>query len=268
MKRFFFIFLILLIVGVVLVAPGLMADRAANALRQSFDSMSVPGMVEVELAEVDQGWFSSKAKSRIRILPGLSESLEEEDIEFEDISLNLDHVLRHGPLMWTDEGPKLALAYLETDLDAPEDASPMLQGYLAGRPLLALRTSIGFGGGSVTNISNPPIEPNTPGYETVTWDGLNGKISYQGEDLDIDIKAPRFDTNMGAISGKMLGLKIEADLQKAGKSLWMGDSEFSIEEIDASGPLPSLPINIKGLSLGSEAEKTDDGGMDAEARYG
>ncbi|MFN3233093.1 MAG: DUF945 family protein [Alphaproteobacteria bacterium] len=259
------------VVGAVLLAgPGLVGNGAERALKASLNLMSQPGVYRVELTDYQRGWFSSTATSRFVLEGDLAQTyqnaLAEEGLAPDSNTVTLQHKLSHGPLLMTADGPKVALAYAETDLQPPPSIADLLEPYLDGKPLFDFQTTFSFNGASSTEIHNPPYSGTTPTGMTIRWDGIAGTLVVEEHAAQYGLRAPKFRGEGTAGTIHIDDVLVEGDLAKFLENLWTGDLLFSFPKITVRTGEQDIAIDDLTFSIQATSTGGDRTGAQLELR--
>ena len=193
------------------------------------------------MTSFEQGWFSSKARSKL-VLDGelakiYAETMAETGMPAQDFEISFTHDIRHGPLMVTDDGLKLALAYANTKLVLPPLYELMMASYLKGEPLFTFNTTFGFTGGTATEIINPSYDDVLEDGTRIRWDGIGGVLLFDGTDIDFELGAPLLEVDAPGMATKAVirGIDYTGDMTRYGEHLFIGTSRLLFPEISISG---------------------------------
>lgn len=263
-----------LIVGIVIVVlgaavlagPRLYLSGAEERLRASTEALSQPFAYRVKLASFEPGWFSSEAVSVVE-LSGYYEQMYDEsqaelNLPFDPPQLELHHVIRHGPMIWTDDGPKFAASIVETTLQTPESFRPTAEEYFGDQPLLRIDTAFGFDGSSLSTFSSPAriapagAEPQALG---VPWPGISGTVSSAGKTVTIESQVPAWSISGEGGQASLSPINVVGNLERFRDITWLGDFWLTIDRVDfQAGPGDaSQPFFVSGIRYGGEMRETD-----------
>jgi uncharacterized protein YdgA (DUF945 family) len=104
---------VLLILAGVLVAPKLIGDKAHQEYLKSFAEYPTgTSGVSFESKSYEQSWFTSRAITVMKIPLGSP--------EIKEVSVVLTSHIVHGPVVFTDNGPALGLAYVKSNITLAE----------------------------------------------------------------------------------------------------------------------------------------------------
>lgn len=263
-----------LIVGIVIVVlgaavlagPRLYLSGAEERLRASTEALSQPFAYRVTLASFEPGWFSSEAVSVVELsgyyAQMYDESQSELNLPFDPPQLELRHVIRHGPLIWTDDGPKFAASIVETTMQTPESFRPTAEEYFGDQPLLKINTAFGFDGSSLSTFSSPAriapagTEPQALG---IPWPGISGTVSSAGKTVTFESQVPAWSISGKGGQASLSPINLVGNLEQFRDITWLGDFWLTIDRVDIqAGPgASSQPFFVSGIRYGGEMRETD-----------
>lgn len=223
----------IIIGGAIIVAAGLAAPYfVGSAIESKFNSEV--SELQVTLKQTDpsltlktenysKGWFSSTAKTVLTI---------------DHVSIPFEHKITHGP--WSYFG----LAKIETTVAFNGEKKKLVDTLFDGKQPLLITTNIGFSGFKSAElhsaeINNKPI-PSNPST-TITWGGMSGNLSLNGDSGIINIKAPKLlvtGTNNKVVEIQNLTLTGDTpytggDWNKAATISWAGEYNLTIDKLAA-----------------------------------
>ena len=160
--------------------------------------------------------------------------------------------IRHGPF------PGLrapALAIVDSTLVVPPAAHKVLSGILGSRPILEVRTSIGFLGGASASLTSPAFSLRLPDGSSLAWGGLTGSATATRNQArwSGQLSAPRLALQ-GAQGGmELAGIGYTGAHAKALGDLYAGTGTLTIERV--AGTTPRLgEYSLQRISLTSTAK--------------
>ncbi len=176
--------------------------------------------------------------------------------------LTIRNNIAHGPL------PRLrsiGLATIDSEVVLPQRAALMLDAVLGTHPTVSVRTTLGWLGGSRTQMSVPAFQAQLPGGATVSWRGLTGtgEMGKSGEwaaELDSDGLSAR-----NALSSLEVGeIHIDGHMQPAFGSMNVGNARLTLASLEARTANGGTTL-VKGLSI-SSASQVDGEFVNSEVR--
>ncbi len=123
---------------------------------------------ELTIVSYDRGWFKSTA--HLTLTQTISSTLHGgHPTPF--LVLHIDTVIHHGPLVFIDHQPKLAYAFMETQLNAPD----FMKMFSHQNPieLMQIKTLVSLNGNTWKN--NCVIQPIST--KIAQWDGMSGDVN-------------------------------------------------------------------------------------------
>ena len=201
--------IIFLLIGSILAGAGLLAGitygfgavaevgvRHAAKQKPSEDA-TVSWQVDVQ--DYQRGLFSSETHSKIQVESpaGDIETVDQEGMPFR-------HVIYHGPLAMTPEGPKFCSYHIVTTLrmdQLDEETQGKLKDAFKGRDPLTIHTTTHFGGSQATRIEVPSF--------SISDDGAEGSMNFSGATVSLEtgpeLAYARGQFSIGSLKGAAQG---------------------------------------------------------------
>ena len=183
------------------------------------------------------------------------------------------HRVAHGPL---PGGKAVGLATIDSEIVLPPEVAAQIAKVAGDKALLAVHTTLGFGGSYVTDITSPALKFAEAGKGEFNWQGLRatvrgdlrggmaagGTYTVDAPGLDMKFDAP------GQQGGLQMGrMTMEGEvLPHAGTAFWMAPSRGTARIASMTFTLPQgggaepTRVVFDDLSLSSDA-KLDDAGL-------
>jgi len=244
MKKGLILFLI--VVALLLAAPGVIGNRAEEQYRMLIDRLEQSGL-NVERQEYRQGWFGAMADTVFQAqIPASGAGAETEELRF---TLHSD--ISHGPL--TIEG--LGMATIDSRiLVAGEDLFP-------GSERAPIRTLIGLNGKGQTRLDLAPGEQALDGGDSVVrFQGLSGDIQFDltGERMTARLLVPGMsieagDENVLTLNEAVLDYKAWRGVS----GLMLGGGDFSLQQLRVKDIETNRQLLLNGL--GMEVKSREEG---------
>ena len=252
----------LVLAAAVLAGPRIYMAGAEERLSASTEALSVPALYSTTLESFEAGWFSSEAVSAIS-LSGYYEQLYDQrqaelNLPFDPPSLRLHHIIRHGPLIWTGDGPEIAASIVETTLITPEELKPVAEQFFGDQALLTIRTAISFDGTTVSTLASPPrIAP--PDSEAAIidapWPGITGTISTAGKSAAYEALVPAWSLSGDGGTFALSPMKMTGNLERFRDVSWLGDFWLTMDSVEVKAG--AQPISIRGIRYGGGSREEE-----------
>ena len=156
--------------------------------------------------------------------------------------------IQHGPLPGLHTA---ALGIIDSTLIAPPALQKALAGALGSKPLLQLRTRVGFFGGATVDLSSPAFSVPLPDGPTLTWGGLTGSVasgrnqaSWSGQ-----LNLPRLAIQGPQGAFELAGVAYSGSHVKAFDDLYAGTGTLTIERLDGSKASAGGQFSLDRISL-------------------
>lgn len=156
-------------------ATWLIGSGIESSMTRSHDPAPDSEFFEIS-HEIDRGFFSSDAKSRLALRGGAmgSDGLPEQ-------SLVLNHQMFHGPLAFTPDGPVPCSNYVITAIDLDdfdEEIRDTISTVFKGQPPLMIRTTTDLGRSGTVQISMAPAQWEDPAKG-------GGRMEFEGAEITV-----------------------------------------------------------------------------------
>lgn len=220
---------------------------------------------KISSVRYERGIFSSQAATRYQLaLP------QEGAAELENIAFVTREDIYHGPLPlagWGVAGVPMGLggAVVRQTLDPESNAwiRQLFQLY-GGQEPLVIMTRVGFGGGSDTQLTVPPLTAQNLGdLQELKFSGVQGHFQstprlthLQGDlkvsSLEMLAKPEAASEEQPASMGGRVNLRdlaLTLDQRKGPFELMLGSSHFKIGEVQIHGPEVGVPILLNDLLI-------------------
>ena len=163
-------------------------------------------------------------------------------------------VIHHGPICGED---CVGLARAETRIVFSDPVQSAIAKIFGPLDPLNVRSRLGFFGGGSTVLSSPPAnESKLDDGAIVNWGGLQATVNY-GAGVDtytLHANAPR--ATYSAANGARFAASdalLDSQATRALRSLYAGDSSFSLAHTDFAGAAGAGPLSIDDLRFTSRA---------------
>lgn len=226
MKKIAFGIVLLILVGA-LAAPKLIGDRAHEQYLKSFAEYPVgTSGVSFEQRSYEQSWFTSEAVTVMKIPLGTP--------EIKDISVVLTSHIGHGPVVSTDKGVALGLAYVKSDITLaglPEAAQKLADQYLpAGTITNASLIDFNQQSNDVMHVGSISFGQDKT---SAVFGGMNitgvSKLDYSLMQAKIELPASHLDAGNAVVD--IAEASGSYDLHKHGDMMMLGKAELNFPQI-------------------------------------
>lgn len=221
----------LLVLVAALAAPKLIGARAHQEYLKAFTEYPVGSSgVSFEQRSYQQSWFSSEAVTVMKIPVGLP--------DFKEISLVFTSHIGHGPLLSTDEGIAVGIAYVKSDITLEglsESAQKLADKYMpAGTVTTASLIDFGQLSNDTMHVSRIEFggEKGAAVFGGLNLSGVS-KLDYSAMQGKLDLLASNIDAGNAALD--IANASGSYDMHRYG-DLMLGKFEMNFPQIKASAP--------------------------------
>ena len=124
--------------------------------------------IKISESQYEKGFF--KSTSTVTIQLGCD---VEAGSDRKPVLIVVKDMIQHGPL---PGGASLAAAVVDSEIVLPPDAQQAVTKIFGTAKPFTMRTSVGFGGDTVSRISSPAAKMDGPEGEVMTWQGLSATL--------------------------------------------------------------------------------------------
>lgn len=251
MKKLF-IYIVAIAIGVLASFPLVSGFALERAYEERIASMPKQPGIAIATESYDRGWFRSNAEVRVSL--ALDELLGDPEFADQPLELRILSDLHHGPLLFTELGPRLGLGYgnLSFSGASAEGLEQALASWLEAAPL-TIRTIIYFDQSAQTELEVAAYEMDE-GEDHVRFGGANLSLR-SNSDLT------RFDATMLVKASNLISTDIALDMAEASGSMsyegsspytMVGESVFSIPKVAITGKSLSLVLESMNINSGNQ----------------
>lgn len=244
MKKYLLFFLIFL--GALLVVPGIVGFKVEEQYQGMLDRTGQTGF-EILEQEYRRGWFSSEARSELRVQVQASADAAEPL----ELVLTLENRIDHGPL--TSQG--MALAEIETDLLLngerlfPED-------YPA---VIATRILLDGSGSTVVEMPAMDLTENEE-RPAVRFGGLSGVVNFDAaiENVSVEMEMPGLevmDDDLQLVKAGEASVNSRSWIGESG--LTLGSGNLKLEDLSIYDASSGEQVSLQGLGLVVDSSEQD-----------
>ncbi len=209
-------------------ALGMLAERRHAEILAEL--IGQPDAADIRLVSYQRGWFSSRARYRVRVV----RDQEQSDSGERRTELIIDSQISHGPLLLSGETkrltPVLARVHSTLALDT-EDEQWRLPG--------VFETHIGLGRAGDLKYYSEPVNKETPGGQMLTWEGGEVVLLFDASENRLVIKGQigRFRLAAGPEQNFIAGpMRFDSTLSRSPGRPWTGTTSVYIDEIAQTRP--------------------------------
>lgn len=255
------------VVSGLLVAPYFSGKLAQTEMENMVAKMQNLPNATVTIENYHRGWFNSTAD----IVATISQDLSGQ-VEPLQMTVTSKQTMQHGPILWQSNGLGLGLVDIDYDFDIAHNQNEVLElNHTFSKDKLDSYVRIGFSGTMTSSMNLKAFQISTDQGDfdihamnidsSITKDGqLQFSGSWQGIDFSefdekvLSIGKMQFSADQQVVRGDLLSYN----------ALTVGDTNFTLENIDILGPTEADQISMKDLSVIS-ASYEKDGLMFADA---
>ncbi len=248
MKKIAFVVVLLIVMGA-LAAPKLIGDSAHEQYLKSFEEYPLgTSGIRFEQRSYEQSWFSSQAVTVMKIPLGSP--------EVKDFSVVLTSHIGHGPLVSTDKGMALGLAYVKSNvtLAGLPDAAQKLADKYVPAGTITNASLIGFHQLSYDAMHVGSIKFGND-KTTAVFGGMNltgvSKQDYSLAQARIELPASHLAANNTVLD--IADASGNYDLHKHG-DMMLGNAELNFPQIKFAGQQGAVTLEDFRIASNSEEQ--------------
>ncbi|WOH36234.1 YdgA family protein [Thalassotalea fonticola] len=248
------------VVSGLLVAPYFSGKLAQTEMENMVAKMQNLPNATVSIKNYHRGWFNSTADIVATITQDIAEQVQPLQI-----TVTSKQTMQHGPVLWQSNGLGLGLVDINYDFDIAHNQTDALDiSHTFSEDKLASYVRIGFSGAMTSSINLKPFQIST---EQGTFDihAMNvdsvmtkdGKLQFSGDWQGVDFS--EFDEKVLAIGKMQFSAEhqvVRGDLLSY-NALTVGDTNFTLANLDILGPTQAEQISMKDLSVISASHEKD-----------
>ncbi len=249
--------LFILIVVLLAVLPGIVSSNIQESTAVSLYSLFPPetrNQIEIEEIEFVNGWFDSEALYNIGYTTFGAVA---------PIEMQLRFTFKHGPLLFTDNGLKLGLAYadIEPHFDDPQLSQALLD-FPFELPELSMNMLLGVSQSLELNLDISEFEVSDESA-SVSFDGLTATLWVAADNsATFELYMGRLDAlGADATTGITLeGLDVTSETAAIDNLLATSEANAEFKGLETPGP---IPISAEFISATSKIENKGQGLINA-----
>lgn len=242
------VFLVLSIIVLIfcVAAPKLIGlgvkDIVQNTILETFPD-TTQAQISIGEIQFESDWFQSTVITDI--------TLTSFDLD-EPINIRLNFDIRHGPFLFTEDGPKFGLAHIRivANSDIPGASLSFTQAPLEQHPIL-VTALISFDQSLEVNFDVPPISLTQNGI-MAKFTGMEGKLkaySNQSVHLNILVGDIIIQESISQFEFNLVGIEIESYTEQLNNLLAPSTLLLTIPEISSSSPFEFRATNLFSNSM-------------------
>lgn len=214
---------------------GMMAQKQVNKMVTKVNQENPS--VKLNITSYERGWTSSVA--HIEMVPALPQLRKAAG----DFKLKLKEKISHGPVIFSDTGPKLGMAYIKSKLSLSPEMEKDLNDFFkdqSKKPKIISRWLIGLTGNTVHKAKIPAFDFKLKEKAAeFSWKGLvtSAKISSNIDAITGRTEFGGFSLSLRGFDLQVANITVDLDTHEAIPGLWVGDVVFA---------LPRLSVKMLG----------------------
>jgi uncharacterized protein YdgA (DUF945 family) len=163
------------------------------------------------------------------------------------LELTVRNNIHHGPLPGFRS---FGLASIDTQLVPPREVAQALNSVFGSQPMVSIRTTMGWLGGSATEFSSPAFHVQLPGGGTLSSRGLQGSVKFtrNGSSWSAHVASEGFGFEGPSGRTDLGELGFDATMRRAFDVIYVGDSDFKLARAEFHGS-KGAPFELSGLSV-------------------
>lgn len=244
---------VLLIVGI----PYLTGKLVKRQFEDILTVFSELDPVSIQVLDYQEGWFSSRAKTRVTFKGKSMPMWLREGLQHQDFSIILEHKIQHGPFIFSRSMSwrnwRLALAMIQSQLYLTKEAKAQLQQITSDTKLLKIQSQIGIDGEFLAIFEGKPIViQDDKGVERTIWQGMQGKwhINRGLNRFLGEVVIPGFDLQWHHRRFVGEAMRYRTQRTKSSTGIWLGKDNILIGQLQMIPTEPALPIVLMGITMG------------------
>lgn len=235
--------------------PWWFGHETEKAFRALLKASAEHGELNAEIVRYDRGWLHTSAET-IHRHPTVP------------LELRVSHDIHHGPLPLGKDGPAgLQLARVDSRLSL-HSSDARLQDELKRIPAIESVATVGLDRQGLARLHQPAW--TRPGRPALVWDGLRGEIRFDHElkNLHSDLLMPGARLTVdGTEFMRLDNLRLQSKLRRGVADLYLGESDFTVEQFVLRRPPPATPVELHGLLMKSDVRASGPETVDMTVRY-
>lgn len=241
--------IVLVIFAGVLAVPKFIGNRAHEAYLKSFEAYPTGTTgVSFEQKSYAQSWFSSNAVTVMKFPVGLP--------EIKEVSVVIASHIAHGPVMYTDEGMALGLAYIKANITLaglPDAGQKLADEYLpAGK--ITVGSLIDF-----NQFSHDVMHVGSISFKDDKTNAVFGGLNLTGvSKLDLSqmkgaFTLPASHITFGTMDVDIADATGSYDLHMHPELMMLGKSDLNFSQFKFASPLAT--VTVEDFKVASNAEE-------------
>lgn len=195
------------------------------------------------LVHYERGWLKSRATTRLTLRA---------DPRFQ---IDVKHEISTMP-------STSALVHVHSVPQWPSEAKPMIDYFFGGQPALTVDTFYNYDGSRISRFASPTFTKAVPQHPeaTVTWGGLQGTLTRQGETKYVAQATAPSITVEGGTEGQFVisGLRVDSNWDTQGAQVdWQGDAKFAVAEMRFETPTQQVTAKDFGGAFFKHSKGSD-----------
>jgi hypothetical protein len=256
--------IIALLSVIILVSPKFIGSVVETEYQLALNKLNDNPAITVKSTTFSRNWFSGKVVTEMTIL------LEHEDVEI--LNLVIEDSLLYGPLIFTNDGLKLALSYSHssinfTDLYIEEE----IENFIKNK--IHLSTLLTFSKDIVTQVTIDEVSKQIDGNKILSSKAV-GKFTLENENrLYGEFNWAGLSATTAEESFTIEGVTLSVDQMLIdgsyfqGNAISMGSLDFLISAIKASDASATETLSLNNLLINASSSVKDDL-MELKMNYG
>jgi uncharacterized protein YdgA (DUF945 family) len=264
-----------IIVLVLLATPMAIGMINENAMHRRVERMTGAGVLETRIADIDRGWFDTKARLEIGISPDYLSAVQGGQPDpmvmmmFGGFTLPVIVDIKHGPLLF-DDGFGIGTASVHAYVEPGSDLATLADQFFGMPYIFDFRGRSGFGSGLRYEGEVPPIDIALPDV-SVTSSGITFAGVFGGSDSATTGELASLSLQSPFASAILEALTFHSDMRRASpESMPTGDTRVALARVAVSDPLQGAAgsFAVEDVGMDSTIVANDSGDrLDVSALY-
>lgn len=235
------VLVLLLILGITPQIVGLSIEQSTVDSLLNMIPAEARSQVKITDQTIESSWFNSTASVSLSISPNIG------PVSTELLTLQLEFDISHGPLLFTDQGMEIGLAYAKI---RPILDSNMARAALSEAPFelpeITIELRTGFSQSVEINLIVDPVSYSDPEAQ-MSFDGLHASFAaHSNQSAEFRMTTGRFQANIPAsnVEFDLSGLELSSTTQQMGDLLAPSSASLRLPSLSSQGAVDVLLTDL------------------------
>lgn len=196
-------------------------------------------LLNYQVVSYKKGFLNSQVEWKLSFTPDPCQPDQQ-------MSLTGRDEIRHGLR------PNFSIAQIDTHIHWPEAIQPRLTEIFGQQAPLTIATQVALNGDFKTQLRSPSLKIERDGNH-VDWQGVEGKIQSDADQIDADILMPKLSAQTADQGSVILDkLHYQTTQARRGDAIAAGQGKLSVDRIQLT--MAEQSVGARGISLESETK--------------